>query len=401
MEGAIVERTADAHARSGNRQQSSRKGPLDGLLVLDMAQFLAGPFAALHLADLGARVIKIERPEGGDLARSLYLSDTDIGGTSTLFHAINRNKESLALDLKNPAHLEAIRSLVARADVLIQNFRPGVIERLGLGYDVIRKLNPRIVYASVSGFGGEGPWSRLPGQDLLAQARSGVMWLTGSADYGPVPVGLSIADMLAGHVLSKGILALLYQQARTGVGGQIETSLLEVLVDLQFELLTTYLNDGERPPQRAARHGANAYLAAPYGVYRTRDGWLALAMTPLDRLETLLDLPQLAATDGFTDRDNLLNRIAGRLAMRKSADWLALLEPQGIWVAEVLDWPALMQAESFRALEMLQTLKASSGDIRTTASPMRINGRRFVSHRSAPELGTHTAALAREFSMHL
>ena len=296
----MEQRLIRAESATETGPADSSPGPLSDLLVLDMAQFLAGPSAALQLADLGARVIKIERPETGDLCRDLYLSDTDIAGDSTLFHAINRNKESLAVDLKNPAHLDQLRQLVAQADVIIQNFRPGVIERLGLGYEDVKAINPRLVYASVSGFGSAGPWATLPGQDLLAQARSGVMWLTGSADHGPMPIGLSVADMLAGHVLAKGILALLVRRARTGLGGRVETSLLEVLVDFQFELLTTYLNDGQRPPTRAAAHGANAYLAAPYGVYRTRDGHLALAMTPLAKVGELLDLPGLGdAGNGF------------------------------------------------------------------------------------------------------
>jgi crotonobetainyl-CoA:carnitine CoA-transferase CaiB-like acyl-CoA transferase len=376
--------------------------PLDGLVVLDMAQFLAGPAAALQLGDLGARVIKIERPGAGDLCRQMYLTDTDIDGDSTLFHAINRNKESIALDLKDPRHVAAVHRLIEQADVLVQNFRPGVIERLGLGYEAVRQINPGIVYASVSGYGLGGPWATLPGQDLLAQARSGVMWLNGTAGSGPLPIGLSIADMLAGHVLTKGILAMLVRRGRSGAGGQVETSLLEVLVDFQFELLTTYLNDGGRAPQRAAANGANAYLAAPYGVYATRDGHLALAMTPLVKLESLLDLPGLAASgDGFVDRDAMLDRLAARLAERTTDDWLALLEPAGIWTAPVLDWPALLEAESFRALDMLQNVGTPSGTIRTTASPLRLDGARPVSTRGAPGVGQHTQAIADEFKLNL
>jgi len=375
--------------------------PLEGLVVLDMAQFLAGPAAALHLADLGARVIKIERPDGGDLCRRMYLSDTDIDDDSTLFHAINRNKQSIALDLKNPRHIAATRHLIAQADVLIQNFRPGVIERLGLGYDAVREINPGIVYASISGYGDAGPWARLPGQDLLAQARSGVMWLNGTSGHGPMPIGLSIADMLAGHVLAKGIMALLVRRGRTGTGGLVETSLLEVLVDFQFELLTTYLNDGNRMPQRAVANGANAYLSAPYGVYATRDSYLALAMTPLDTVETLLELPGLAGGDGFVDRDAMLARIATRLGERTTAEWLAMLEPAGIWCAPVLDWPALLEAESFRALNMLQSIGTRSGTIRTTASPLRIDGARPLSAEGAPGIGQHTDAIRQEFGLDL
>jgi CoA:oxalate CoA-transferase len=179
--------------------------PLDGLLVVDMSQFLSGPYCSLRMLDLGARVIKIERPDGGDLSRRLYLSDTEIGGDSTIFHAINRGKESLAIDMKNPDDLASLRTLLAKADVLIQNFRPGVIERLGLDYDSVKQINPSIVYASISGYGEEGPWVKRPGQDLLAQSRSGLMWLNGDEGQGPVPFGLAVGDMLAGAALCQGM----------------------------------------------------------------------------------------------------------------------------------------------------------------------------------------------------
>jgi crotonobetainyl-CoA:carnitine CoA-transferase CaiB-like acyl-CoA transferase len=239
---------------------------LDCLVVVDMCQFLSGPYASLRLQDLGARVIKIERPDGGDLSRRLYLSDTEIGGDSTIFHAINRSKESLALDLKNPADLASLRTLLSKADVMLQNFRPGVIERLGLDYDAVKAINPRIVYASITGYGDEGPWVDRPGQDLLAQARSGVMWLNGDHDQGPVPFGLAIADMLAGAAVAQGVLAALVRRGLSGTGAHIETSLLEALVDFQFEVLTTHLNDGRRVPKRSGFRSAHAYLSAPYGV---------------------------------------------------------------------------------------------------------------------------------------
>jgi len=171
--------------------------PLEGLLVLDFAQFLAGPWAATRLADLGARVIKIERPGGGDICRQLYISNLSLDGDSTLFHSINRNKQSYAADLKNPADLAKVKQLIARADVLIQNFRPGVMERIGLGPDACAALNPRLVYGVVTGYGPTGEWVEKPGQDLLAQARSGLAYLNGNADQPPLPFGLSVADLTA------------------------------------------------------------------------------------------------------------------------------------------------------------------------------------------------------------
>ena len=379
--------------------------PLDGLLVLDMAQFLSGPYAALRLGDLGARVVKIERPDGGDLCRRLYLSDTEIGGDSTLFHAINRNKESFAADFKNAADLERVRQLIRRADVMIQNFRPGIAARLGLGYDVVRRINPRIVYASITGYGESGPWVALPGQDLLAQARSGVMWLNGDADQGPVPFGLAVADMLAGAAIVQGVLACLVRRGTTGDGGHVETSLMEALVDLQFEVLTTHLNDGGRLPNRSGFRNANAYLAAPYGVYRTADGWLALAMTPLPKVAQLLEMDELAAIAadvgaGFTRRDEIKRMIAARLEIAPTARWLAVLQPADVWCAEVLDWPHLLGSEGFGVLDLLQTVTRDDAvRIRTTRAPLRVDGVRPTAEAAAPRIGQHTAALRQEFGL--
>lgn len=376
---------------------------LDGLLVVDMSQFLSGPYCSLRLLDLGARVIKIERPDGGDLSRRLYLSDTEVGGDSTLFHAINRGKESLGLDLKNPEDRSFLEKLLGRADVMIQNFRPGVIERLGLDYESVRNINPRIVYASISGYGEEGPWVGRPGQDLLAQARSGVMWLNGDEGQGPVPLGLSIADMLAGANTCQGILAALIRRGISGQGAHIQTSLLESLVDLQFELLTTHLNNGRRPPQRASFRNANAYLSAPYGVYPATDGYLAIAMTPIGRLQDLLGIEALAPyrddpKSWFTQRDEIKRIIAERIATQTVDHWLSILEPADIWCAKVLEWPELLDSEGFKLLDMLQTVtREDDVAIGTTRSPIRVNGQRPTLKRAAPLVGEHTAKIRAEF----
>jgi crotonobetainyl-CoA:carnitine CoA-transferase CaiB-like acyl-CoA transferase len=378
---------------------------LDGLLVLDMSQFLSGPYAALRLGDLGARVVKVERPDGGDLCRRLYLTDTEIGGDSTLFHAINRNKQSFAADLKAPADLAAVKALIARADVLIQNFRPGVIERIGLSYEDCRAINPGLVYASITGYGRSGPWVGRPGQDLLAQSRSGVTWLSGSDGEGPVPFGLAIADMLAGGAIVQGVLAALVRRGRTGQGAHVETSLLEVLVDLQFEVLTTYLNDGGRLPTRSAINNAHAYLAAPYGIYRAKDGWIALAMTPVGPLADLLGLalePMFHddPSTWFTHRDTIKRHFAEHLATETVAHWLGILEPADIWCAKVLDWPELLASEGFKALDMLQTVERADGiRIPTTRPPIRVDGTRAAYGAAAPGIGEHTAALRAEFGL--
>ncbi len=379
--------------------------PLDGILVVDFSQFLSGPLCSLKLADLGARVIKIERPGQGDLCRTLYLSDTEIGGTNSLFHAINRNKESFTADLRDEADRAMLRGLVTRADVVLQNFRPGVIERQGFGYDDVCALNPGVVYGSVSGYGEDGPWVDLPGQDLLAQARSGLLWLTGSAGDPPMPMGLAAADMMAGNVLAQGVLAALVRKARTGQGGLVQTSLLEALLDFQFEVLTTHLNDGGRLPQRSAVNGAHAYLGAPYGIYQTADGWLALAMTPsLERLASLMGLQGLDhwfadPRQAMRDRDAIKAIIAAGVKTKGTAHWLALLQPADIWCAEVLDWPGLMASDAFQRLKMVQHISGPSVSLDTLRGPLRIDGATLTSPRAAPDLGQDRQSIIQEFGL--
>jgi len=379
--------------------------PLTGLVVIDMCQFLSGPYASLRLQDLGARVIKIERPDGGDLSRRLYLTDTEIGGDSTNFHAINRSKESLALDLKDEADLAALKKLLTKADVVLQNFRPGVIERLGLDYEAVRAINPRIVYASITGYGTKGPWVMRPGQDLLAQARSGLMWLNGDHDQGPVPFGLAVADMLAGSAACQGILASLVRRGITGQGAHVETSLLEALVDFQFEVLTAYLNDGQRMPKRSEFRSAHAYLSAPYGVYPTADGYLAIAMTPIAKLADLFGLEALAPFKDkpktwFSDRDAIKRIIAEHVATQSTDHWLSILEPADIWCARVLTWDELMENEGFKTLDMLQTVtREDNVSITTTRAPLRINGKRPKTHRAAPLIGEQSAKIRAEFGL--
>jgi CoA:oxalate CoA-transferase len=385
-----------------NDERSER--PLHGILVLDFSQFLSGSLATLRLADMGARVIKIERPGAGDLGRTIYLSDTDVHGENTLFHAINRNKESYAADLKNPSDLDKLRQLIARADVMVQNFRPGVMERLGFGYHKVSQINSRLVYGIVSGYGNAEAWRDRPGQDLLAQARSGIMWLSGNEGDPPTPMALAIADMLAGHNLCEGILACLVRRGVTNRGGLVETSLIEALLDFQFEVLTTHLNDGRRPPRRSAFRNAHAYLAAPYGVYDTANGYLALAMTHLPTLGKLLDLPALHEisnpADGFRHRDEIKQIIAKRLKEHTSEYWLEILNAADIWCAEVLDWPKLCASEAFEQLAMVQTLRDGRGvEVLTTRLPIRLDGGLLTSERLAPKVGQHTETIQREFEL--
>lgn len=387
-----------AHADEQQSQDGER--PLAGVLVLDFSQFLAGPSCCLRLADLGAEVVKVERPRGGDLARQLQLADQAFGADSALFHTINRNKKSFTADLKSAPDLERVKALIARADVMVHNFRPGVMDRLGLDSETVARLNPRIIYAAISGYGARGPWREKPGQDLLVQAMSGLAWLSGDASQGPVPVGLSVADLMAGAQLCQGVLALLVRRGRTGKGGRVDVSLLESAIDMQFEQLTAFLNgDGSQPP-RDSVNNASVYLGAPYGIYKTADGWLALAMAPLARLAGLIGCKPLAAHADpgtwFRDRARIKTLLAEHLAGEPTAHWLALLEPADIWCAPVLDWPQLVGHAGFAALELTQQIEnPEHGLMRTTRCPLRVDGAVLTSPRGAPALGADNEEILR------
>jgi CoA:oxalate CoA-transferase len=375
--------------------------PLAGLLVLDFSQFLAGPSAALRLADFGARVIKIERPKSGDLCRQLYISNLQLDGDSTLFHSINRNKESYAADLKNPEHLVKVHELIRRADVVIQNFRPGVIERLGLDYETLKEKYSRLVYASVTGYGNLGPWRDKPGQDLLAQSLSGLPWLNGDADQSPVPFGLSVADMFAGAHLVQGILACLVRRGHTGQGGLVEVSLLESILDLQFEVLSTHLNDGEKLPERARINNANAYLGAPYGIYATVDGYIAIAMGSVVHLGELLDCPELTKfadpKTWFAQRDAIKGILSTHLRKQVTCYWLERLERADYWCSDVLTWKQLRQHEAYRVLNFEQEVLRPNGiTLRTTRCPIRIDGHIFTSTKGSPRVGEDNHNIDRE-----
>ena len=378
--------------------------PLEGLTVLEFSQFLSGPYAGLRLSDLGARVIKIERPEVGDLCRTLYISDTDLEGDSTLFHSINRNKESFSANLKDTKDLEIVKKLIAKADIITQNFRPGVIERIGLDYESVKKINPQIVYGSISGYGSDGPWKDLPGQDLLAQSRTGLVWLNGNGGEAPTPMGLAVADMLAGHSLVEGILAGVIKRFRTNEGCHIETSLVEALLDFQFEVLTTYFNDGNRKPVRSKYNNAHAYLSAPYGIYKTKDGYVAIAMTPLPKLGELLNLEFLKNLHDqklwFTQRDEIKKKIGDWVVNQSTIEILKILEPADIWCAEVLDWENMLNHEGFKKLDMTQRIKSLDGlDIKTLRCPIRVDGEIFKSDLAAPKVGQDNEKIIKEMDL--
>jgi crotonobetainyl-CoA:carnitine CoA-transferase CaiB-like acyl-CoA transferase len=231
------------------------------------------------------------------------------------------------------------------------------------------------------------------------------MWLNGDEGQGPVPFGLAVADMLAGSAACQGILACLVRRGITGQGGHVETSLMEALVDFQFEVLTAYLNDGQRQPKRSNFRSAHAYLSAPYGVYPTKDGFLAIAMTPIARLADLFQLADLAPyrdkpRSWFSDRDTIKRIIADHVVRETTDHWLSILEPADIWCARVLNWDELMAHDGFKVLDMLQTVtREDNVSITTTRAPLRIDGERPKTSRAAPLIGEQSAAIRREFGL--
>ncbi len=382
--------------------------PLEGMLVLDFSQFLSAPMAAMRLGDLGARVIKIERPQSGDIGRQLAFAGIVNDGDTLSFHITNRNKESYAADLKNEADREGVWALVKKADVIIQNFRPGIMERLGFGYEAVAKVNPGIVYASVSGYGAEGPWKDRPGQDLLAQSLSGLPWLSGSNDDPPVPVGIAVADIISSIHLASGITAALLRRERTGIGGRVDTSLLESMLDLQFEVLSAHLADPSFEVKRGPRNTAHAFLQAPYGTYPTADGYLAIAMTSVPELGKLIGLTALGQ---YTDPDTwwseqatITQALADHLATQSTEHWLEILDAADVWCAPVLTLSKLVVHDGFRALDMTQrvTRPGLNGgptvDIPTLRTPVRFDGRPLKHGKAAPRLGEHTDAIREEFA---
>jgi CoA:oxalate CoA-transferase len=377
---------------------------LQDIIIVDFSQFLSGPSASLRLADMGAQVIKIERPGVGDICRELYVSDVMIEGESSIFHAINRNKQSYAANLKDDEDLEKVKQILAKADVMMHNFRPGVMERIGLDYETVKKINPAIIYAEISGYGNEGPWKDLPGQDLLLQAASGLTWLSNNKYENPTPMGVAVVDIMAGTHIAQGILATLYKRAISGEGALVQVSMFESILDFQFEVLTSFFNDNYQLPKRGAVNSAHAYIAAPYGIYKTSDDYIALAMADIVVLATLLACDALKqfsdSTQWFNKRDEIKSILAVHLETNNAKHWLGILEQADIWCAPVLDYDKLVQEEGYKILNMEITVKTSNGlSITTTRCPIRVDGNLLISDVGAPQLGEHNADIDEQFQL--
>ncbi len=370
---------------------------LSGVSVVSFTHFLQGPSATQILADLGADVVKVE-PTGGAFERGWSGPDAYLGGESVFFLLGNRNARSLSIDMKAPESIELQRKLLAEADVLVESFRPGTMERLGLGYESLKELNPRLVYCSLSGYGSDGPYKDRPGPDVLIQSLSGLAQATGGGDNPPTPVGASIVDQHGAVLGALGILAALHGRERTGRGCLVESNLLSAALDLQIEPLAYFLNGfrGERSPSRIS----SMYYKAPYGVFSTADGHICVSITAPPVLAEVLDDPWFASVgddEVLARREEINERVAGHLAERTTKEWEDLFTERKVWFAPVNDYAAVVDDPQVRHNEsVLRFDHPTAGEVAVLGHPLRYDGERPGLRSLPPALGEHTRAVLAE-----
>jgi crotonobetainyl-CoA:carnitine CoA-transferase CaiB-like acyl-CoA transferase len=367
---------------------------LDGVRVLDFTQMMMGPWATQFLGDMGADVVKVERPGSGEWERGLRAMGELLGGQSPFFLAMNRNKRSLTLNLKHPRAREVVLRLAETSDLVTENFRPGVMDRLGMGYEDLRAVNPSLVYVAGTGYGPDGPYAHRPGQALLVQSLSGLAAYGGRRDDPPTPSGSSIVDAATALLLAFSAMVGLFHRERTGQGQRIDVSLLNTAVALQCQELAAFLSSQRRFERSQAGIGA-AWLSAPFGVYRTADGHLALAMGSLAVLGELLGLPELAGYEtperAWADRDQVYRVIADRLTGRATADWLDLLATRDVWCAPVQAFDELVNDPKVTHNELLATVDYPGiGEVRVVGVPARFSQTPGTIRLGPPTVGQHT-----------
>ncbi|MBP0495342.1 CaiB/BaiF CoA transferase family protein [Pararoseomonas indoligenes] len=350
---------------------------LAGIRVVSFNHFLAGPLGAQILADLGADVIALEPPEGA-FHRNWAVANHFVGGQSVNFLSTGRNKRSLAVDLKSPGGREVVARLLQGADVVMENFRPGTMEKLGLGYETLRETNPRLIYAAAYGYGSSGPYKDRPGQDLLLQALSGLAARTGRADGPPTPVGAVVVDQHAAMIYAMAILAALFARERTGKGRLVEVNLFQAALDLQTEALTAWVNGARAASPRGPGGIASWFSGGPYGIYATKDGHLALSMSPPGVIGQALEVPELAAMsegDAFARREDIARLVTERLPQRSTAEWLPGLEKHKVWHAPMQDYEDLQSDPQLQHLGAFITTDGATGHPVTLIShPARYDG---------------------------
>jgi crotonobetainyl-CoA:carnitine CoA-transferase CaiB-like acyl-CoA transferase len=371
--------------------------PLKGVRVLDLTRVLAGPYCAMLLGDMGAEVIKVEEPGKGDDTRGW---PPFAGGESTYFMSVNRNKKSITLNLKAPEGREILKKLAKRSDVVLENFRTGTMEKLGLGYATLARLNPRLVYCAISGFGESGPESHRGGYDLIVQAESGVMDLTGFPDGPPVKVGNSIADLVAGMSGAHGVTLALLARQKTRRGQKVEIAMLDVMASLLTYQAGMYLNANRTPARRGNEHPS----IVPYEVFKAADGYLALGVANnslWERCCAALERPELAkdaryATEAarVENRGTLVPLLNQVLGARTGEDWMKRLEAVGVPAGRIRTVPEVCESEHLRARGMLVALPhAKAGTVKMMGVPIRLHGTPGKARTAAPVLGADTAAV--------
>lgn len=377
--------------------------PLDGIRVLDLSRVLAGPYASMLLGDMGADVVKVERPGSGDDTRRF--GPPYVGGVSTYYLSINRSKRSIELDLKHPRGQAVLWRLVEWADVLLENFRPGALDRLGFGYEACAARNPRLVYCSISAYGHAGlpEWSRRPGYDVILQGVGGIPSLTGPPDGAPYKSGASVADVVSGMNALQGILLALYARERDGRGQKVDCAMLDGQVALLTYLSGAWLNTGREPPRMGNRH----LSIAPYCTYRAADGWMNLGVANealwgrfcmAAGCEELQDDARFATNDARVANVEALDaELAQVFATRTVAAWLACFDAAGVPAGPVLSVAQVMAHPQLAARDMIVAMShPDAGLVRSVGPPVRLEGTPAAPRRAPPRLGEHTAEVLAE-----
>jgi len=372
---------------------------LEGFRVLDCSIAMAGPFAAQRLGDLGADVIKVE-PVAGEWQRHVSAGGARGNRINVSFLSLNRNKRSLAVDLKSDEGRDALYELVRGSDVFLQNYRPGVAERLGVDYATLSKINPRLVYVSMSGYGEDGPYKLWPGQDLLLQAMSGAMLSTGRAGEPPSPAGQYLVDAITASTAFEAVIAALLHRERSGEGQLVQVNMLDAIVALQMQELSVFSVAG-KPQERTAEPHAHVYIRAPYGVFATQDGFLALAFPKMAALAQAIGAPVLAdfddERDTFARRDEIFSITREKLRHRTTAEWLAVFRAADIWAgpvygyADVMNDPQIVHNGTFVEYE-----HPTEGKVKTPGFPIKFTRTPSSVRRGAPLAGQHTREILGE-----
>jgi crotonobetainyl-CoA:carnitine CoA-transferase CaiB-like acyl-CoA transferase len=371
----------------------NNNGVLAGYRVLDCSIAMAGPFAAQRLGDLGADVVKVE-PTTGEWQRHAAAGGASGNQVNVSFLSLNRNKRSVAVDLKSPGGAEVLRELVKTADVFLQNYRPGVAGRLGVDYESLKKINPRLVYVSISGYGEDGPYKDRPGQDLLLQAMSGAMRSTGREGEPPTPAGQYIVDAVTASTAFEGVLAALLHRERTGEGQLVTVNMLDSITALQMQELSVYTVGGV-PQQRSAEPHAHVYIRAPYGTFRTKDGFLAIAFPQLPEFGRLIGedsfLTMASEEHGWSHRDELYRTTQERLETETTEHWLGVFEGTGVWAGPVYSYEDLVNDPQIAHNgTFVEYDHPTEGRVKTPGFPYKFSATPPQVYRGAPLAGEHT-----------